>query len=87
MMFVHDLAPRTQFVLLDACGCPVGVQEGSTARDTRDAFYRLAGEDWTRVREWKAQGLRVIHISHGAYSRRYYPAMRSGRHCPHRRAA
>lgn len=77
----HDLAERTQFVLLNSCGCPLEVMEGSQAANEDDARWELAKGDGRTLLMWHRRGLRVVHVSHDDYERDYYPLMMSS--CPH----
>jgi acyl-[acyl carrier protein]--UDP-N-acetylglucosamine O-acyltransferase len=71
VMYRHELASRTHFVLLDRCGCPLNVVDGSTAPGVDSAMYWFAGGNAAQMLKWKRQGRTVVHVSHSAYIRAY----------------
>lgn len=81
MTYRHSLAARTQFVLIDACGCPLKVMEGSLAPGELSAMSAFANGNAARVIHWQRTGRAVVHVSHEEWERRYAPLVGK---CPHK---
>lgn len=84
MGYRHDLAARTQFVLVAICGCPLKVLEGSTVPGPASAMREFADHNLATVEKWEEQGLQVRHIPHGDYIRDYADRLRPTYRCTHR---
>lgn len=71
---------RTQFVFLRACGCPIGLVEGSYAK-TEDRAWDVIADTRADERRLRSAGVTVDHVSHEEYVARYCPRMTA--RCPH----
>lgn len=75
---------RNHFVFLDPCGCPLGLTEDRPRVRTEDQAWRDMFETRGEERQAAARGVRVEHVDHDTYTRRFYPLMT--RPCPHAEA-
>jgi hypothetical protein len=72
---------RTQWVFREACGCPLGVLEGSQAETEDDAWVEMYGH--SDAAAWRARGVTAEHMPHDRYVADVCPMMMSGYRCPH----
>jgi hypothetical protein len=78
---------RTQWVFMEACGCPFGVLEGSCAADEIDAWMDFYDDNRQEIRKARERGIQVEHVSHDGYVKYFSPKMQSEYACPHKPAA
>lgn len=73
------MSPRDQWIFTLPCDCPVGVMEGTEARDEEEAWEEMyephEGE------EARERGVQVRLISFNEYTTDYYPQM--SQQCTH----
>ncbi len=74
--------PRTVFMFLKSCDCPMGLVEGSVAKTMQGAWRMMAGSR-DEEREMHEQGITCVQISFTEYETLFRAKMLAGWGCPH----
>jgi hypothetical protein len=72
---------RNQWILTAPCGCPMGVMEGTIAKNEAQAFDEMYDSSERHIEEAKARGMEMKLISFEEYTDKYYDMMFDP--CPH----